>query len=539
MINHISIRNFAIIAETEIDFCDGLNIITGETGAGKSIVIEAISLALGSRADSSYVRTGADKAVIQLAGTLNGEDVVISREIAASGKNLCRLNGNLVTLAQLNQTCRRLADIHGQYDNQSLLNPENHIHLLDAYRRQEIQPLQETVQTTFAAYSDVRHRLSQLLAAEKESRRHVDFLRYEADEIEKAAIRPGEDAVLEDRLSLLQNSEKIFSHLEQANALLSGEASSALDGLRQALHLVEGIAPYAEEINTLAQQFGELYYNLDDLSRSLRAVEERLTFDPAELNEAISRMDLLDNLKKKYGETLEDVLNHYETISTQLSAIENFGRDKAALEKELRQTHANLLHACAALTEVRQAAAVALAQDIQRELRELNFIDSRLKIQISPLEKPTENGVDQVEILISTNPGEPLKPLAKIASGGEMSRIMLACKNITSAYDQIPTLIFDEIDAGISGITASIVGRKLREISRQRQIICITHLPQIAACGDANYRIYKETEDGSTFTRVEALQGEETALEIARLLGGDRITETTLRSAKELIASQS
>ena len=539
MIHHISIKNFAIIEQTEIDFAEGLNIITGETGSGKSIVIEAISLALGSRADSSYVRTGTDKAVIQLSGELDGEEILLTREISAAGKNLCRYNDEIVTLNRLNQIARRLADIHGQYDNQSLLNPDYHIVLVDAYRHDVTDRLKEAVQKAYSQYAQIRSQLGSLLTAEKENRRKLDFLRFEADEIEKASLRPDEDQELEERISLLQNSEKIFENIEKSYGVLYDSSPSVMDGLRGAMRSVEEIASFSSDIGAVSQEFSDVYYRLEDICRSLRDIKDRLTFNPEELDDAISRLELINSMKKKYGDSIEEVLQYFDSISSQIAVIENFETNKASLEQELKTAAAALRRACAELTEARKESAAQLSDCIQRELVDLNFSDAQLEIRILPLEKPTENGMDQVEILITTNRGEPLKPLTRVASGGEMSRIMLAFKNVISSYDNIPTLIFDEIDTGISGITASIVGRKLKEISRSRQILCITHLPQIAACGDHNYRIHKESDDTSTYTRVEALNPEETVCEIARLLGGATITETTLENARELIAGNS
>ncbi|MDY3238826.1 MAG: DNA repair protein RecN [Anaerovoracaceae bacterium] len=539
MIHHISIKNFAIIEQTEIDFAEGLNIITGETGSGKSIVIEAISLALGSRADSSYVRTGTDKAVIQLSGELDGEEILLTREISAAGKNLCRYNDEIVTLNRLNQIARRLADIHGQYDNQSLLNPDYHIVLVDVYRHDITDVLKKAVQEAYSQYAEIRSQLGSLLTAEKENRRKLNFLRFEADEIEKASLRPDEDQELEERISLLQNSEKIFENIEKSYGVLYDSSPSVMDGLRGAMRSVEEIASFSSDIGAVSQEFSDVYYRLEDICRSLRDIKDRLTFNPEELDDAISRLELINSMKKKYGDSIEEVLQYFDSISSQIAVIENFETNKASLEQELKTAAAALRRACAELTEARKESAAQLSDCIQRELVDLNFSDAQLEIRILPLEKPTENGMDQVEILITTNRGEPLKPLTRVASGGEMSRIMLAFKNVISSYDNIPTLIFDEIDTGISGITASIVGRKLKEISRSRQILCITHLPQIAACGDHNYRIHKESDDTSTYTRVEALNPEETVCEIARLLGGATITETTLENARELIAGNS
>lgn len=537
MIDHISIKNFAIIENTEVDFESGLNVITGETGSGKSIAIEAVSLALGSRADTSAIRTGTDKALVQLSGSLDGEEIVISREVSASGKNLCRLNGELVTLAQLNAVSRRLADIHGQYDNQSLLNPEYHIKLLDMYKSEASAEIKEKLRTCFALYQAARHKLSSLLSLEKENARKKDFYRFEADEIKNAALKLGEDDELSKRIFLLQNSEKIFESVEKTYALLYSEAPSVTDGMSECMHSLEAAAPYSDELRSLADEFGDIYYRLQDLSAELRGIRESISFSPAEMDNAISRLNTIDSLKKKYGSSIEEILEYEKNIRSQLDIIENFDAEKQRLEAELASTRKNLLEACAELSAIRTATASELEEKITRELVDLNFADARLKIAVSPLAAPTENGMDSVEILISTNRGEPLKPLAKTASGGEMSRIMLAFKNIISECDEIPTLIFDEIDAGISGITASVVGRKLKEIAAHRQVICITHLPQIAACGSTNYRIFKETRGEQTFTSIEKLEADEKVAEIARLLGGASVTDTTLASARELIAS--
>lgn len=535
MIDHISIKNFAIIKNTEIDFNPGLNIITGETGAGKSIVIEAVSLALGSRADTSYVRTGCDKAVIQLLGESDGEELIITREISASGKNLCRLNGEIVTLGQISAAARHLADIHGQYDNQSLLNPEYHIELLDAYGHDEIESLKENVSKIFSEYSKCRSSLLKLLSSEKEDARKADFYRYEVNEIKNAGLIPGEDEELGERISLLQNSEKIFENVSRAYAALYGEASSATDGLSAAVKSIEQVAPFSKDLQALSEEVSDIYYRLDDVCTRLREVKDSINFSPSELDTAFSRMSLIDGLKKKYGSTIEEIIDYCNKTEALLSASENASENKAELMRSLKELKSNLASECALLTEARKAKALELEKAIQDELQDLNFKEARVKIDIQPLSEPSSGGADKVEILMTANRGETLKPLYKIASGGEMSRIMLAFKNIISAYDDIPTLIFDEIDSGISGITASVVGTKLKEISEQRQIICITHLPQIAARGDFNYRIYKETEGDETCTYIEPLNEEEKVMEIARLLGGSVITDATIKNARELI----
>lgn len=536
MINHISINNFAIIENTEVDFEDGLNIITGETGAGKSIVVEAVSLALGSRADSSSVRTGADKAVVQLMGELDGEEIVIKREVSASGKNLCRLNGEIVTLARLNEVSGRLADIHGQYDNQSLLNPDYHIVLVDSYNKDRVYPAREQVSRKFSEFSRCRNELASLISMEKENARRKDFYKFELQEIGGANLSIGEDTDLEERISLLQNSEKIFENIEKSYAILTESSPSLIDGAGACHRAIDEISSYSRDLEGVSGELEDIYYRLQDISRSLGEMRENISFSPAELDGLISRLNLIDNLKKKYGSSIEEILEYRDDIALKLEKTENFDNEKHRLEKKLIVTRNELLNECHVLTEIRKEIAAELQAKILAELSDLNFKDAQIEITVEPLSSPTEEGMDKVEILISANRGEPLKPLYKIASGGEMSRIMLAFKNIISSSDMIPTLIFDEIDNGISGITASIVAKKLREISSHHQIICITHLPQIAAAGDNNYRIYKETDGEKTYTRVEKLSDDEKVSEVARLLGGATITDTTLKSACELIS---
>lgn len=537
MIDHISIRNFAIIENTEVDLKDGLNIITGETGSGKSILIEAISLALGSRADSSCVRTGSDKAVVELSGDLDGKDIVIHREVSRTGKNLIKLNGEMVTLAELNSVTKRMADIHGQYDNQSLLDPDSHIVLLDSYKADSISGLKDKVSEVFHSYQSVKSRLISLLNHEKQNLRDLDFHKFEADEIDKACLTPGEDTILDNKISVLKNSEKIFEGLETAYASLSSD-SAVLDLLSSGMSAMDSISVYSADLREASSEYTDAYYRLQDLSRNLVSMRDSISFSQDELDEAISRKELLEGLKKKYAPSIEGILSYRDELENKIKVIENFDEEKASLEKELLSVRRRLLDACSALTEARKVAAQDLSERTLKELKDLNFTDAEIDINITPLSQPQENGLDNVEILISANKGEPVKPLYKVASGGEISRIMLAFKNVISSYDSIPTLIFDEIDSGISGYTASIVAKKLREISLNHQIVCITHLPQIAASGDHNYKIYKESDEAATFTHLEYLDAETKVMEIARLMGGATITDNTLASAKELIDNQ-
>ncbi len=537
MINHISIRDFAIIENTEIDFHSGLNILTGETGAGKSIVIEAVSLALGARADTAFIRSGCEKAVVQLTGDIDGEETVITREVSSSGKNLCRLNGDLVTLAQLNAYCRKLADIHGQYEHQSLLNPEYHINLVDIYHQNDIAPVKQMNAKLFSAYKDAKSKLESLLSSAAENARQRDFIAFELNEIKEAKLTEGEDAELEERIALLQNSEHIYKLLARAYEAGKESMPAAMDIMSEIQTALSDIALYTEELGSISSEFSDIFYRLDDIFRDIRNARDSIIFSQEELDEAIFRLEYINKLKHKYGNTIAEILGYAEQTAAKLQTIENIDEEKANLEFEINTLETQLTAASERLTALRKVSAEELEMKISKELSELNFADSRIKISFDALPAFTENGTDRIEFLISTNKGEPLKPLAKIASGGEMSRIMLAFKNIIADYDNIPTLIFDEIDAGISGITASIVGKKLKEIAENHQIICITHLPQIAAFGEHNYRIQKYSSENSVKTTVEALDENEKINEIARLLGGINITDITIKSAEELIAA--
>ncbi|MBE6029068.1 MAG: DNA repair protein RecN [Clostridiales bacterium] len=541
MIRHISIRNFAIIENVEIDFNDGLNIITGETGAGKSVVIEAVSLALGSRADTAFVRTGADKAVIQLVATADGDEYVITREVSAAGRSLCRINDEIVTLGTLSQFCRSLADIHGQYDHQSLLDPDNHIRLVDLYRKDSILPAKATVSALYAEYTGLCEELARLRRAQAEGKRQRDFMDFELKEIEDAHLVEGEDDALEDEISLLQNSEKIFSSLAGAYQTASESDYSILSAMRHVSDMVGETSEYTKDLAELSQRLESLYYEYEDACTSLRDLRDGTVYDPAALDEAINRYETIKRLKEKHGRTIPELLAYADELRVKLSSIDNADEEIASLQTRIDAAAASLAEASETLSSLRRASASELETLITEQLSQLNFrdaafaIDFRKAVDAAGNPQFTAEGTDIVEFLITTNRGEPLKPLSKIASGGEMSRIMLAFKKIIGDYDHIPTMIFDEIDSGISGIAASVVGRKLREIAERHQIICITHLPQIAAYGTSNYRIWKHSDDLMTFTSVDPLDPEEKVREIARLLGGETITETTLASARELI----
>lgn len=535
MIRHISIRNFATIENADIDFHNGLNIITGETGAGKSVAVEAVSLALGSRADTAFIRSGKKKALIQMIADHDGKEYIITREISASGKNICKINDEIVTLTHLNSLCKKLADIHGQYDHQSLLNPDYHINLIDLYHKEEIKPAKDKVIEEYENYSEIRSKLKVLLADVAKGNRERDFMQYEFDELQNAKLVKGEDDDLEEKVRLLQNSEKIYENLAGAYQVASEDEYSALSALKRISDMIGEISSYSPEIEMLSKRLSELYYDFEDISSSIRDCRDNTVFSPNELDMCISRLETINKLKNKHGKSIEELIQYKKQLDEKLSSIQSADNIKETLEKKLAKHRKALISACENLSLIRKEAAKQLEEKITAELKELNFNDAKFSIQFKKADAFTSNGSDIAEFMISTNKGEPLKPLSKIASGGEMSRIMLAFKKIIGDYDEIPTMIFDEIDSGISGITASIVGNKLEEIAQSHQIICITHLPQIAAYGVHNYKISKISDDTMTYTTILPLSHEEKIHEIARLLGGSNITDTTLKSAEELI----
>jgi DNA repair protein RecN (Recombination protein N) len=556
MISHITIKDFAIIDSISLDFHRGLHILTGETGAGKSILIEAISLALGSRADTAYVQTGKEKAVIELTVETEEEDVFdmlqenglevtktiqITRELHAGGKSVCRINGDMVSVSYLNKLCKKIADIHGQYDHQSLLNSENHLKIVDNFDVPLTEPIKDQVRDHYQSYISTKTRLESLIKSQAESLRKRDFMQFELDEIEGARVTIGEDEELSQQLLLLQNHETIFDNLSTIYELIYEKAPSCQDDLGRSVRLFQDIQTFSPEIQALSDDVSDCYYKLEDLQAIIRKAKDSISFSPEILNETVERIDVIDRLKRKYGGSIEAILAYAADLHDSLLKIDHKDQLSAELSAELIRIEKALKESSDQLSELRKQNAIRMEKMINIELEELNFKDASLSVSflnsvLSSEPRYTETGVDRVEFLITTNKGESPKPLVKIASGGEISRIMLALKRIIGDYDNIPTMIFDEIDSGISGITASIVGRKLKQISKEHQIICITHLAQIASYSDHHYQITKAEKNGRTLSNVVPLDDKEKVQEIARLLGGMNITETTLRNAEELIS---
>ena len=535
MIKSIKIKNFAIIKDTEFKFHSGLNIITGETGAGKSVVATAISLALGSRADSTFIRHGASKATIEMVAVFEEKEYAVVREVSSNGKNRCIINGNGVPLGRLISISEKSAQIHGQFDNNLLLDPESHIDLLDTFGGQNILSYYLQYINAFNEFSEIKNRYNALITSIKEDSSKADFYRFSIEEIDRSNLVVGEDTELEDRMKVLQNAESISRALSDSyDALTSGDFS-AESLIGSALSNLQSVSEYTKDIASLSDDLDSLSIQLSDIISKMHTLLDSSDFSERELDKIMERLSLIDSIKKKYAPTIEEILEYRDLIFEKLSKMGSFDEQKEELKSMLEESRLKLYSTGNQLTEARKKVAKKLSDAVVSELAELNFKNADIEVSITPLKSPGPKGMDEVELFITTNKGEPLKPLAKVASGGEVSRIMLAIKAITADSENISTLIFDEVDTGISGITASIVGSKLQNLASNHQVISITHLPQIAAKGDHNYRIYKESDDSETYAYVEEITGEEKIMEIARLLGGTKITNATIENARDLI----
>lgn len=537
MLDQITIENFATIEKMTFDLGDGLNIITGETGTGKSVLIQAISTALGDRADISMVRTGANKAVIQIAGTLDGREVVISRELLSSGKSVSKLNGELVTLAQLREFCRGFADIHGQYDNQLLLDPENHIGILDAMLGSSIAPELYALSELHDRWSELNREYRQVLAGEAEARRQLDFYRFEHKYISELGLREGEDDELKEQLEVMRNSSKIYGAVNRAYERLHEAEPSIISSAGSCMSELESVASYSEGLSDIAASFTDIYYSLEDLSDRLRELTGSLTFSEEDMDRASERLSVIEEAKRKYSSDIAGILKYGDEISQKLELFENFDEAKEDYAERIAAAHSEMEVLAERIHGMRVECASELERMMSLELTDLDFANNGFAVDFSRTDEIGSAGFDSVEFTVSTNPGEPLRSLTKVASGGEISRIMLAFKHLLGDSDRTDTMIFDEIDTGISGRTALTVGKKLKEISEHHQILCITHLPQIAACGDDNYLISKDLVDGRSSTVIEHLDEDGKVSAIANLMSGKASSESAVRAARELLES--
>lgn len=539
MIDRIIIDNFATIESLSLDPGDSFNVITGETGAGKSVLVTAISTVLGDRADTTMVRTGADKAFIQIAGTKNGEEVIISREILSSGKSVSKLNGEMVTLSQLRDFCADWVDIHGQYDNQQILDPDNHIHITDRYHGDSILPELEKLQILYNDYKLAQKEYDDLLKAESNAKEQQDYYNYEFNYIDSIGLTPGEDEELKEKLTLIKNSANIYSAIHNSYDMLYGMEDSIISSLGRVSNELASVESYSENISSMANELNEGYYSLQDIAERLRDMESSLNFSESDMDQISERLSVIEDAKRKYNKNIDEILEYRDELSSKLELILNFDTEKNRLSSIAHKKLSALEDQAAHVSEIRHIIASGLQAAMERELADLEFSNSEFKIDIQKSDEIGPYGFDKIEFLISTNPGEPLMPLTKIASGGEISRIMLAFKHIIGESDSVETMIFDEIDTGISGRTALVVGKKMSEIAEHRQILSVTHLPQIAAYGDDNFLITKSVDDSKAYTDIEHLNDEGKVRMLATLFSGSDSNEGALEAARELIITTS
>lgn len=548
MLELLHIENIAIIERADISFRPGFNVLTGETGAGKSIVIDALSAVLGQRASRDLIRTGADHAFVSavfshipqgLGADLcieDAEEWLLQREIYADGKNVCRLNGRPMTVTQLRTLGNRLLNIHGQHDGQQLLDETQHIIYLDQYGR--YMPLQIAYSEKFAALQEIQSKISALQMDESEKARRIDTLQFQIKDLERANLQMGEEEELLERRNLLRNGEKFISAIQGADYCLNGDDNSegVLSLLRQAQEQLSSLRNLSDAFSQLYERLESAYSELYDIAYTVQEKKDEFDFAPGELDIVESRCDLLYRLKKKYGATVEDMMAYLERCKQELDQIA-FADDRLALlQKQHEKALNDVLAAARELSLQRKVVAKDLEQQIIQELQELNMSSIRFEVAFSE-KNPDANGIDEVRFLMSANVGEELRPIHKIASGGELARIMLAMKTVFSQQEQIGTMVFDEVDTGVSGRAAQKVAEKMARISRQKQVLCVTHLPQLAAMADTHFTVEKGVSGGRTFTKVQELSRLQRREELARLTGGEQISQTMVDGAEELLTA--
>ena len=543
MLLELHVKNLALIEEAQVEFGEGLNILTGETGAGKSIIIGSVNMALGGKASKDSIRQGADSAYIELLFSVNKEQeealralniepledetLIISRKILPS-RSTSRINDETVTTARLRQVTALLMDIHGQHEHQSLLHLSKHLEILDTYAKSKVLPWKEKIGVEYHTYRQLKEKLASMDGGQEERLREADFCRFEIQNIEEAALREGEEEELTARYRKLSNARKIVEGLSTAYAALDGEA------IARAVRAVDQVAGYDKELEPIRNQIYDVESVINDLGRSIQEYMDDCTYEEGEFRQIEERLDLIHGLQAKYGSTIEQILTVLEEKKKRLDELERFDEIRLELKEKLKKSDDNLRKSCEKLSEIRKRAGEELAQKMKESLIDLNFLDVKFVMEFRKLDHYTAQGWDETEFLISTNPGEPVKSLKAVASGGELSRIMLALKTVLADTDEIPTLIFDEIDTGISGRTAQKVSKKLKEIAASHQVICITHLPQIASMADRHFEIEKSVKSGKTVTTIRCLNRQESIDELARLLGGEEITETVRQNAREM-----
>ena len=552
MLSLLHIENIALIQSADIRFEPGFNVLTGETGAGKSIVIDSIGAVLGERTSRELIRTGAKSALVTAVFTQvpplpwleeNGfpageEELLLQRELQGDGRNVCRIDGKLVTVAQLRELGRQLLNIHGQHAGQQLLDPASHLGYLDQFGG--CQPLLEDYQEAYRKWHDIRREMDKLQMDEAERSRRVDTLNYQIQELERAQLKAGEDEELSARRTLLRSAGKLMEAVQSAEFALSGDEDrdGACSLIAQAEGEVQGVSSISPELGELSEKLTALRCAADDAADTLRDLSRSFDFSPGELDQVEERLDLLYRLRKKYGPTVEDMLAYLDRCRKELDQIQYADDTLARLEKDLKKAQKEAARRGESLSQARREAAGALQARVQEELRQLDMPKVQFQTEFTPKGGEAgmdETGLDEVQFLMSANLGEALKPIQKVASGGELARIMLALKNVLAEGDQIGTLVFDEVDTGVSGRAAQKVAEKMAQVARGKQVLCVTHLPQIAAMADTHFSVQKGEREGRTYTRLERLDRSQRREELARLIGGASITPSLLESAEELL----
>lgn len=552
MLERLLIENVALIEKLDLEPGKGFTVFTGETGAGKSIIIDGINLALGGRGSRELISYGKQKcrveAVFDIAdqpevrklleekGLDSGDGTMtVMRELNLAGKSLCRVNGVMLPLNELKEMTDRLVDVHGQHEHQSLLDEKNHLGVIDAYSAETIAPLVSSADKIYSEYAEVKNKLNSGFLSAEERERRIDILNYQINEIEKAALSPDEEDAIKEELGILTNSERISESLNSASELLANE-SGAVPLLKGAVDSIGSISSISERYGELYSRLNDLYYELEDAAYSVRDMRLGADFDPRRIDELETRLDVIEGLKHKYGRTVKDVLDFLDGARNELEELTGDAAKRETLEKKKKELEKEYSEAAAKLTAARKASADKLCALAEEQLKALGMKKAKLGAEFKITDAaPRENGLDEVSLLLSANEGEPLKPLSKVASGGELSRIMLALKTVITEADGIPTLIFDEVDTGISGTTANTVGLRMKHIAERHQVLCVTHLPQIAAFATDHYLVSKHEEAGKTVTSVRLLSENERALELARIMGAEPGSGAAVSHASELI----
>ena len=548
MLVYLHVKNLALIDEEEIEFTGGLNILSGETGAGKSIILGALNLALGEKVPKEMLRDETKDGIVEVTFTITNEEqrealrrlditfddeVILSRKITES-RSVAKINGEMIPADKLKEVGSFFIDIYGQSEHQTLTDKRKHLSMLDEYGREQIEPIKEELSVVYKEYNKLRDEYDEALHANDNRDRDIEFLKHEIEEIENANVKVGEDEDLEEEYKLMSNAERIVSNCNEAyNDTAVGDGVS--DRIGRAIRSLRSVSEYDERVEQLASMLDDAESIVSDFNRELSDYMSEMDFDDNAFREIEARLDTLNTLKQKYGPTLENVIEGLELRCDKLKKLEDYDRYLEKLKEELSNSEAKLLDICHKLTAVRKEYSYDLLPKVRDALSDLNFLDVEFDMYFTELDKPTSNGIDEAQFIISTNPGEPMKPLKDIASGGEMSRIMLALKTVLVSADNIDTMIFDEIDAGISGRTAQALSEKLSVVARNKQVICITHLPQVAAMADKHFLIEKSVVGNKTVSSITKMDEEERINELARMLSGSTVSPAVLANAREMI----